>query len=170
MKQKTDLTRRQFALTIGMGGMFPGTLLAATARELTWEDLIPEGVPYGEIIGTGQMDAINDTWIPEYDKNAQKLNMALDGTVIRLPGYVIPFDMGSEGVRTFMLVPYVGACIHVPPPPPNQLVFVTAKTPWAGDTLWDPVWVQGVLRAKPMETQIADVGYQIAADKIEPYP
>ena len=55
------------------------------------------------------------------------------------------------------------------PPPPNQLVFVTTETPWPSESLWDPVWVSGRLSAKAMSTQIAEVGYQIAAEKIEAY-
>ena len=76
------------------------------------------------------MDEANDTWRPIYDANASKLNMALDGVTVRLPGYIIPVDLGADGVTSFVLVPYVGACIHVPPPPANQLVFVTTEKPW----------------------------------------
>ena len=100
---------------------------------------------------------------------AKKLNGKLDGKAVKLPGFIIPFDMTSKGVTSFMLVPYVGACIHTPPPPPNQLVFVTTEKPWPSDAMWDAIWVSGRLSAKPMSTQIADVGYQIAAEKIETY-
>jgi hypothetical protein len=112
---------------------------------------------------------VNDTWVPEFDENASKVNLGLDGRRVKLPGYIIPFDMSSAGVTSFMLVPYVGACIHTPPPPPNQLVFVRTEVPWPSDSLWDPVWVSGRLSAKAMSTQIADVGYQLAAEKIEVY-
>ena len=147
----------------------PGRALASPFREITWQDLIPKGVPYGEIIGPGQIDAVNDTWVPEYDDNASKVNTRLDGKPVKLPGYIIPFDVTSDGVTSFMLVPYVGACIHTPPPPPNQLVFVTTEKPWPSESMWDAVWVSGRLSAKSMSTQIADVGYQIAAEKIEVY-
>ncbi|QIE47603.1 DUF3299 domain-containing protein [Pseudohalocynthiibacter aestuariivivens] len=147
----------------------PGRAFANPFREITWEDLIPQGVPYGEIIGEGQFDEANDTWLPEFDENAKLVNTGLDGKPVKLPGYIIPFDMDSDGVTSFMLAPYVGACIHTPPPPPNQLVFVTTQTPWPSDSMWDAVWVSGRLSAKAMSTQIADVGYQIEADKIELY-
>ena len=52
----------------------------------------------------------------------------LDGHVIKLPGYVLPLDFEGTLVRSFLLVPYVGACIHVPPPPPNQIVHVQLKS------------------------------------------
>lgn len=161
-------SRRVF-LTLLSAALLPGRALASPFREIGWEDLIPQGVPYGEIIGQGQIDAVNDTWVPEFDENASKVNTELDGKPVRLPGYIIPFDMGAEGVTSFMLVPYVGACIHTPPPPPNQLVFVTTDTPWPSESMWDPVWVSGRLSAKAMTTAIAEVGYQIAAEKIEVY-
>lgn len=162
-------SRRACLALMSAAALLPGRALANSFREISWDDLIPPGVPYGEIIGLGQIDEVNDTWNPEYDANGSKVNTRLDGKAVKLPGFIIPFDMSSAGVTSFMLVPYVGACIHTPPPPPNQLVFVTTKTPWPSDTMWDPVWVYGRLSAKPMTTQIADVGYQIAAQTIEIY-
>ncbi|MCZ4352817.1 DUF3299 domain-containing protein [Roseovarius aestuarii] len=147
----------------------PQVALSNPFKEITWDDLIPPGVPYSEIIGQGAVDEVNDTWDPIFDENATKLNTSLDGASVKLPGYIIPIDMGSEGLRSFMLVPYVGACIHVPPPPPNQLVFVTTKTPWPSDQLWDAVWVSGRLSARLQTTEIAESGYEIAADTIEIY-
>ena len=161
-------SRRAF-LALASSALLPVPALASPFREITWDDLIPPGVPYGEIIGPGQMDEVNDTWNPEFDENGSKVNTELDGKSIKMPGYIIPFDTTAEGVTSFMLVPYVGACIHVPPPPPNQLVFVRTDTPWPSESLWDAVWVHGRLSAKPMSTEIGDVGYQITADRIELY-
>lgn len=162
-------TRRQFLLATGAGTLMPIAARAAPFREITWDDLIPPGVPYSEIIGEGEVDEQNDTWNPIFDENATKLNTALDGVSVKLPGYIIPLDTGAEGVTSFVLVPYVGACIHVPPPPPNQLVFVTTATPWPSDNLWDAIWVYGRLSAGLQSTEIAEIGYQIAAENIEIY-
>ena len=169
MMKASQFSRRQFVLAAGAGAFLPFRAQAAAFREITWDDLIPPGVPYSEIIGEGEMDEENDTWNPIFDENATKLNTALDGASVKLPGYIIPLDMGAEGVTSFVLVPYVGACIHVPPPPPNQLVFVTTETPWPSDQLWDAVWVFGRLSARLQSTEIAEIGYQIAADRMEIY-
>lgn len=142
---------------------------AKTPKLIMWDDLIPPGVPYAEIIAEGEIDEVNDFWNPVYDENAIKLNDALDGAYIRMPGFIIPFDIGAEGVRDFMLVPYVGACIHTPPPPANQLVLVQAKAPWPGDQLWDPVWVTGGMRTQLQSTDIGQTGYFIEADHMEVY-
>ncbi|RYH01726.1 DUF3299 domain-containing protein [Salipiger sp. IMCC34102] len=156
-------------MALAAATFLPGRAFADSFREIAWPDLIPRGVPYGEIIGPGQMDVMNDTWVPEFDENASKVNTRRDGQPVKLPGYIIPFDIGADGVTSFMLVLYVGACIHTPPPPPNQLVFVTTRTPWPSESMWDPVWVSGRLQARAMTTQIADVGYQIGAERIEIY-
>ena len=162
-------TRRQFVFAAGASTLMPRKVSASPFREITWDDLVPPGVPYSEIIGEGELDEQNDTWNPIFDENATKLNTALDGVSVKLPGYIIPLDTRAEGVTSFVLVPYVGACIHVPPPPPNQLVFVTTATPWPSDNLWDAIWVYGRLSARLQSTEIAEIGYQIAAENIEIY-
>jgi hypothetical protein len=63
-----------------------------------------------------------------------------------------------------------GACIHVPPPPANQTVYV--KVPKADAQIrnaFDTVWVTGVLSAKPFTSDLATAGYQIEAEEITPY-
>jgi len=162
-----QISRRDLMMTATAGVMFPHTALAQTPKEITWDDLIAPGVPYSQIIGEGQVDPENDRWLPEFDENARKLNDALDGAYIKLPGYIIPWDISSAGVTSFVLVPYVGACIHVPPPPPNQLIFVETKTPWPSESLWEAVWVTGTMRHEFQATEIADIGYFLAADEMD---
>lgn len=156
-------------MVMSKGTVAPQLALSVTPQEVGWDDLIPPGVAYSEIIGEGEIDLINDTWNPIYDANAVKLNDALDGAYIKMPGFIIPFDIGAEGVTRFMLVPYVGACIHTPPPPANQLVMVDSSQPWPNDALWDPVWVTGRMRTQLQTTDLATTGYAIAADALEVY-
>ena len=163
------LNRRSALMSLSGALVTPKTVLAATPREITWDDLLPAGVPYSEIIGEGELDEVNDTWNPIYDENATKLNESLDGSYIKMPGFIIPFDIGVKGVTEFMLVPYTGACIHMPPPPANQLVMVNAKTPWPSDDLWNPVWVIGMMRMQLQTTDLGQTGYAIVADQMEVY-
>ena len=66
---------------------------------------------------------------------AEKLMSSCVGGVCRVckesmqhPRRPQPLEEDSEGpVLEFFLVPYVGACIQVPPPPPNQIVYVKAE-------------------------------------------
>ncbi|MEP1942209.1 MAG: DUF3299 domain-containing protein [Sulfitobacter sp.] len=163
------LSRRHLVMTSIALLTQPRASFAKTARVVAWEDLIPPGVPYSEIIGEGEMDEARDTWLPEFDENATKLNKKLDGAYIKMPGYMLPIDLTSAGVTSFLMVPYVGACLHVPPPPANQLVYVESKRPWASDKMWDPVWVTGRMKPELQSTSIADIGYSLVADQIETY-
>ena len=163
------LNRRSALALLSATAAAPTAALSRTPDEIMWDDLIPQGVPYSEIIGEGELDEINDLWNPIYDANATKLNEALNGAYITMPGFIIPLDFSAEGVRNFILVPYVGACIHVPPPPANQLVMVTAKTPWPGDQLWDPVWVTGTMRTQLQSTELGQTGYSITAEEMTVY-
>ena len=164
------MLNRRFALSLLTGAACaPTSVFAASPREITWDDLIPPGVPYSEIIGEGELDEVNDTWNPIYDANGTKLNEALNRAYIKMPGFIIPLDIGAAGVTDFMLVPYVGACIHTPPPPANQLVMVSTTNPWPGDQLWDPVWVTGTMRTQLQSTNLGQTGYSISADEMEVY-
>ncbi|MEO0618877.1 MAG: DUF3299 domain-containing protein [Pseudomonadota bacterium] len=92
-----------------------------------------------------------------------------DGNRVRLPGYVVPLDFEATHLKTFLLVPYVGACIHVPAPPTNQVVFIESSTPIEFTGLYDPVYVTGVMSTKAEKTQLASAGYRIIADNVRPY-
>lgn len=163
------MTRRRVLGGAGALALAPCMAMASRPERITWDTLIPPGVPYSEIIGEGEMDEQNDTWSPIYDSNATKLNEALAGAYIQMPGYIVPLDLTSSGTSAFILVPYVGACIHTPPPPPNQLVYTTIDPPWQIEDPWDAVWVTGTMSTQIQTTDIAETGYTLRADKIELY-
>lgn len=94
----------------------------------------------------------------------------LDGVRVRIPGYVVPFEYTEAGdVTEFLLAPYFGACIHTPPPPPNQIVYVTAKTPMALGNQWDAIWAVGILRAKSNMHDLGDAAYTLEIESWETY-
>jgi hypothetical protein len=107
----------------------------------------------------------------------ETLNTALDGQLIRVPGYVLPLEITGRKVTEFLLVPWVGACIHTPPPPPNQIVHVKTDTPFEVSSLFAPVWVTGRLSAAASKqaltlvdgTSDIDIGYSVKATRVEPY-
>ncbi|MEO9457547.1 MAG: DUF3299 domain-containing protein [Lentilitoribacter sp.] len=163
------MTRRNMISAVAAGTVLPNVAQANTPIELAWEDLIPPGLPYSEIIGEGEMDERNDVWLPLFDENATKLNPILDGAYIKMPGFILPIDVSTAGVTTFVLVPYVGACLHTPPPPANQLVYVTTEKPWQSDDLWEAIWVTGQIQHELQTTEVAETGYLLAAEEIEVY-
>lgn len=163
------VTRRSTLALMSASALAPMRVLAGAPVAVMWDDLIPFGVPYSEIIGDGEMDFLNDTWKPEYDANAMKFNTSLEGALVRMPGYIIPFVGDANGITEFLLVPYIGACIHVPPPPANQLVYVRSQTPWPTAGLWEAIWVTGTMHLEMLDTTLAVIGYALQSDEIEVY-
>ena len=92
-----------------------------------------------------------------------------NGKVVRIPGYLVPLEFDGTGVTAAILVPYVGACVHVPPPPPNQLIFISSPIPYESGGLFEPVSVTGTFGTSATQTELAEIGYVIMADRIEPY-
>lgn len=165
------MIRTRRAALLGLASLplaqWPARASAAPYDQITWDDLIPPGVPYSEIVGEGIYDEQNDIWLPIFDENSHKFTESLDGKRIKMPGYMLPLETGGRGVTEFILTPYVGACIHVPPPPANQLVFVTSKRPWPSEQLFEAIWVTGTIRVNPISTTLAEIGYDLTADEIE---
>ncbi|MBU1212429.1 MAG: DUF3299 domain-containing protein [Alphaproteobacteria bacterium] len=96
-----------------------------------------------------------------------ELKTELDGQNVKIGGYVVPLDFTATKITEFLLVPFVGACIHVPPPPANQIVYVTAKDGFTVKGEFDPVYVTGKMSAKITPTGLAETGYTIEADAVE---
>ncbi len=103
----------------------------------------------------------------------------LNGQRVRIPGYLLPLEMFETKVKEFLLVPYVGACIHVPPPPPNQIVHVNivGKEGYRLKSMYEPVWVSGEISVKSVVRDLylvdgsaaINIGYTMQANRIEPY-
>lgn len=92
---------------------------------------------------------------------------AMDGKNIRLGGYPVPLETDAKGHSTlFFLVPYPGACIHVPPPPPNQLVLVRYPKGLKLDDIYTPLWVTGTLKIEKINNELADAAYAMDASKV----
>ena len=91
----------------------------------------------------------------------------LDGKHVRIGGYVVPLDFEATSIKEFLLVPFVGACIHVPPPPPNQIIYVKAAKGFDVAGSFDPVYVTGTLKVASQYTGLAETGYTIDAEKVE---
>jgi uncharacterized protein len=92
------------------------------------------------------------------------------GKVVRIPGFMVPFDDGMAGVNEFLLVPYFGACIHTPPPPPNQIVYVRMQGGRQVEVnIWDAIFIEGVLDIESIESPYGTVGHQVLGQRIRPY-
>ena len=111
--------------------------------------------------------------LKQQDKNlpavmySSKTVGALNGQSIRIGGYPVPLESDSRGRSTlFFLVPYPGACIHVPPPPPNQIMLVRYPQGITLDDIYAPLWVEGVLKIEPVSNELADAAYALDAKRV----
>jgi uncharacterized protein len=182
----TQLTRL-FALLLAAALMACGAFHAEDAKasrfaetsdpqDLYWEDLMPEGeeeilvsLYMAQRMASGDIaeGAANDiaTQIGTFNVVDELANEN-----VRLPGFAVPLDFSAKrGVTEFLLVPSFGQCLHNPPPPPNQTVFVRSKTPIKLSALDDPVMVTGILKLERTDTDLAGAAYVIEAELVERY-
>jgi hypothetical protein len=151
---------------------------AAAPKDLTWSEMIPSDAapevpnmtPLHDLSKMGDALSAESAPAAKQDMPNAPVVKSLDGQNIRLPGYIVPLEVSEEGRTTdFLLVPYFGACIHVPPPPSNQIVHVKSELGVKLDELYQPYWVEGPLQVKASSSELADAGYQMEAEKIYAY-
>lgn len=161
-------TRRRFLGGLAACVAAPGVARAQAVVDLSWSDLLPEGefVLPPELLGPNDHDGPG---LQSRQPVSSGARTEWNGQIVRLPGFIVPIDYSGTGVTAFILVPYVGACVHVPPPPANQLVLVTTKRPYESSGLFEAVHVSGLFGTASISTMLADVGYALAADEITSY-
>lgn len=95
-------------------------------------------------------------------------NPAVDGRLVRIVGYVVPLERDRDGLRSLLLVPYFGACIHAPPPPANQVVYIRLDKPLHGLRSMDIVSAEGRLVLERQDTELAASSYRLAGAALTP--
>ncbi len=179
---------------LGLGFAMPSPARANNPVMLRWADLIPPrpvppDKPARPLVAEGEVDIMEfalrdgpledihaDPREPEgrwMSRPGRRLRppapvvQSLDGKRVTLGGYVVPLDLEARSVKEFLLVPFVGACVHVPPPPSNQVVHVIASSAFDLSGLFDPVWITGTLTTVSSATELADTGYRLDADSVQ---
>jgi hypothetical protein len=163
-------------------------LKPTTFETIDWDDLMPEEDLNALMNPPNYFDQIEDSAFENQtidqiqsqltasidDRYQQALvskNIikAMDGRAIRIPGFVVPLEFDEETITEFFLVPYFGACIHSPPPPPNQIIYVHAPNGLELNTLYDPFWISGKLSTKLVENYMATAAYSMQMQSYEDY-
>ena len=146
----------------------------AEVRTIDWVDLVPESEratydpapppPVHDYL-SGDSAALASMQVMKGD-----VNEALDGQQVRLPGFVVPLELDEEGrVTEFFLVPYFGACIHVPPPPPNQMVYVVMDRGIDLGSMYSAYWISGTMATRRRDTSMGAAAYTLAGTLAEEY-
>lgn len=107
----------------------------------------------------GEMDYITGKSTPELE--------ALDGKPVMIPGFMVPLEDEQRQVVEFLLVPSSQACIHVPAPPPNQMVYVKMKK--GVPAMQGPIWLYGTLKLVTKKSMYGDASFEITGEAVEPY-
>ena len=163
--------------------------ISITYKTIEWTDLIPKGdldallnpPKYITDIEDGSLeDQISNQMTNKIaDANSDAYQQALsstrvleemDGKFLRIPGFIVPLDFDdNQTITEFFLVPFFGACIHVPPPPPNQIIYVKYPKGVKVDALYDPFWISGILHTSLVENDTATSAYTMTMHAFEKY-
>lgn len=148
----------------------------APSELLNWRDLLPdEDLEVLEALSEGRADPSLISRLSNESGITGQLGTFnvvedLDQLVVRMPGYILPLDFAEHGAaQEFLLLPYHGACVHTPPPPPNQIVYLRSPEPIRFGSLWEPVWVEGRMEIERVDTDLAATAYAMTLRQVEPY-
>lgn len=141
-----------------------------TVKQIDWDALIPEDWQPETLMRDVDIDNLSDD-DPRAQQLLDKLKAlwdeapvvpTLEGQRVKLPGFVVPLEMDATKIDQFLLVPYYGACIHIPPPPANQTIHVVTREGKAFEgQLFDAVWVTGTMRVERVSSDLAEAGYRL---------
>ena len=162
---------------------------AADYEEIDWVALMPEDdlsallnrpEVLNDIADGSAADSVDDFASKQLeDEQAQRYQQALvstrvieafDGKAIRIPGFIVPLEQNDEQKATaFFVVPYFGACLHMPPPPPNQILYVEYEEGIAVENLYDPYWFEGTVKIDNHESALGTSAYSLVLDSFALY-
>ena len=191
MKFSVTLSSVKFGLIAALLVLFStlNPTQAANYEEIDWVALMPEddlsallNRPefLNDIADGSAADSVDDFASKQLeDEQAQRYQQALvstrvieafDGKAIRIPGFIVPLEQNDEQKATaFFVVPYFGACLHMPPPPPNQILYVEYKEGIAAENLYDPYWFEGTVKIDNHESALGTSAYSLVLDSFALY-
>lgn len=164
-------------------------LPSAAFMKADWLDLLPEddlnallNPPsyLDEIVDGSAEDQLSNTLKNELksgedDRYQQALvsitvKKAVNNAAIKIPAFIVPLEFDDEQkVTQFFMVPFFGACLHLPPPPPNQTIFVNYPRGLKLESLYDPYWISGVIKTSLVENDTAKAAYSLEMHAFELY-
>lgn len=141
-------------------------LMAAdqAVRELDWLELMPKD----------EVDSLMETPAVTHEGSFKQVQTGsfraikeLNGLKVKIAGYIVPVEVdGDSQMSEFFIVPYFGACIHVPPPPPNQIILARLAKPIPVTEIYDAYWIEGTLNVEQIKNDIAASAYTLTTSKV----
>jgi uncharacterized protein len=146
--------------------LFPAAQLAAAdaPRELDWLELMPKDEVNALLEAP---TVVHEGMFRQEQTGSFRAIQELDGSHIRIAGYIVPVEVdGDSQMSEFFIVPYFGACIHVPPPPPNQIILARLAKPIPVTEIYDAYWIEGTLNVEKIKNDIAASAYTLTTTKV----
>jgi hypothetical protein len=141
-----------------------GVVNASEVKEVYWEDLVPPD--FNELAPQQATDHNNK--MAQLQPDAPVVDI-YNGERVKVPGFIVPLEGTAELTTECLLVPFFGACIHVPPPPSNQIVHVKMNEGVPVENLYDAVWVEGIFSTTRYSSDLAAAGYSMQGEAVHPY-
>jgi uncharacterized protein len=181
---------RVLLLVVCCSALFPAASYAKDFQEIEWVDLIPaedldalmnppdyimeiaDGSLEDQPPGAGAPGSLEGAPVDRYQQALQSTTVikAFDGKRVRIPGFVVPLTFDDTRlVNEFFIVPYFGACLHSPPPPPNQIIYGKSATGVSAENIYEPFWFTGTLSVGLEKTEMGTAAYRMVVDGIEAY-
>lgn len=167
-----------------MGLLLGSTSYATNYESIQWMNLLPDDdlkaltedpIPNSVVEGTAADEiksaiamSIKDP-VSDYEKAlvSVRVKEEYNNRAIRLPGFIVPVDTDEAGkALSFFFVPFFGACLHLPPPPPNQIIYATYDKGISVENLEVPYWMEGVITTKQESNDMATAAYSAKVDKL----
>ncbi len=153
---------------LALVSLFIPLLACAEVRELEWLELMPEEEFQAWLQESMEIDHSGFS-MPEPFQSFRTMP-DLDGITARIPGFVVPIETDGRGnLKEFFLVPYFGACIHVPPPPANQIIYGRLAEPIPMVNIWDAFWMEGTLNIEDVSNDTAASAYTMDVTRLVLY-
>ena len=177
--QDEDASELAASNRLAAAGAAAEALAERGVTEIGWEDLMPPGEEeiLTQLYQQQMISLYSAAPIEEGSADDIAIQIGTFNTVsemnekkVRLPGYTVPFDFGTNAeITEFLLVPYYGACLHAPPPPPNQTIFAITDEPIKIKDLAQAIWLEGTIYTQTQESELADAAYTIKVDNVTLY-
>lgn len=148
-KNDQPMSNRLKSVTALAAALFVSSAADAPAEtaHIFWKDLRPVTQAAAESVGLPMIAA-------KMPDHGETLSLDLQDKTVQLAGYALPVDRDGDLVYQFLLVPWTGACSHMPTPPPNQIVLVTPAHPYKMSEAYQPVSVTGALEPGMEKSQL----------------
>jgi hypothetical protein len=151
--------------------LMPSDDLEALLNPPSYFDEIGEG----SRLDSSDMMLTGDTDDPRSARYRQALSSTriiedFNNQRIRIPGFIVPLVSDEkQNISEFFIVPYFGACLHFPPPPPNQILHVKTDKKVRLNNLQDAFWFEGQIKIEITNNLLGKAAYSLRLEGISPY-